>query len=476
MRLIVSLLAAALCITTCLVPAIAYEKVPEATLKIQSMSPEKSVSTWIASESAGSGGLAVNVIYPLKPRYKEGAPLTVVVPGGVESSGLEFSTHSAQSGFAEVRFAFPGGGKQGFASGGVYDFRGPNCQAALRDVLLFASGKGKDIQGKTISELVPEKLDTKSVGIIGWSNGGNTAVITLAKFADQLKFVNWLVFYETPLGSIFYPPALGSAQDLIQNRHYHQGSAATGHVLVDYRKLCWQPTGQRNPGAHKKIGQPEIPGVVFFDENGNKQWDEEIEFALPYSMDAAMNKQIYPPTVTQSLARLKVFPDGWPKTVANVAQSEKYFQDRDGSLYINDLAKQMPNLFVCIFASVLDHLQRQPDHPHISLNYNAWLADKVRFVRLNPDPVYVGTVATMNRGTFVDNKPNASIDASTIEEFLEPEGLIPDYVYVEAAAAELADRKKTNNLAETLTEPLVTYWNGALAPPAQKADTGKLTP
>jgi len=458
-------------------PAIAYEKVPEATLRIPPMVlPEKSVSTWIVSDAAGSEGLAVNVIYPDKPRYKEGAPLAVVVPGGNEKSGLEFSTHAAQSGFAEVRFAFPGGGKPGFASGGVYDYRGPKCHAALRDVLLFAGGKGKDIQGKTISQLVPAKLDTKSVGIIGWSNGGNTAVIALAKFADQLKFVDWLVFYETPLGSIFYPPALGSAQDLIQNRHYHQGSAATGHVLVDYRKLCWQPTGQRNPGAHKKQGQPEIPGVVFFDENGNKQWDEEIEFALPYSVDAAGDKQIYPSVVTQALQRLKVFSDKWPKTLATPGQCEKYFQERDGSLYINELAKQMPNLFVCVFASVLDHLQRQPDHPHICLNYNAWLADKVRFVRLNPDPVYVSKIAAMGAGTFVDNKPNASIDSSTIEEFLEPEGLLPDYVYIEAAAAELADRQRANNVSDSLTEPLVTYSNGAVAPSLEKLDGAKLAP
>src|SRR5262249_38899293 len=152
------------------------------TLKIPPMAPEKSVSTYIPSEAAGSEGLAVNVIYPTKTRYREGAPMAVGVPGGDGGSGLEVFTHAAQSGFAEVRFAFPGGGKPGFMSGGTYDYRGPNCQTALRDVLLFAAGKSKDVEGHTIAQVVPQKMDTANVGVIGWSNGGNTAVITLAKF------------------------------------------------------------------------------------------------------------------------------------------------------------------------------------------------------------------------------------------------------------------------------------------------------
>jgi hypothetical protein len=439
----------------------ALDKIPEPTLKIPPMVPERSVSTYIPSQSAPGQGLAVNVIYPSKPRYKDGAPVAVVVPGGEGASGLEFSTHTAQSGFVEVRFAFPGGGKQGFSSSGIYDYRGTNSQMALRDVLLFAGGKLKDRQERTISSLVPVKIDESNIGVIGWSNGGNLVLVTLSNYMKDLPFLGWLVFYETPLGSMFYPPSLGGAQDLIQNRHYRQGSAATGHCLVDYRKLCFQAAGQKSPGAHKKIGQPEVPGVLFFDENGNKQWDEELEFALPYCGDVGLDKQIYPPQVTEALARLHVFGKTWPRNVATAAESENYFQERDGSLYLNEVSKGMPGLLITVFGSQLDHLQRQPDHPHISLNYNGWLANKQKFVRLNPDPVYVGAAADMNPRNFVDNKPNSSVDASTIDEYLEPEGLIPDYVYIEAAAAELADRKKKGNFQETLSQPIFSYSNGA---------------
>jgi hypothetical protein len=476
-------------LTTCLVslalaaavPAYsaAAADIPAPSLKVPPMVPEKSVSTYVHSESAPGQGLAVNVIYPQKPRYSEGAPVVVVAPTGDAPSGLEFSVHTAQSGFVEVRFAFPGGGKPGFQSSGKYDFRGQRSQEALKDVLLFAAGKLTDSEGRTIDKLVPVKLYHPCVGIIGWSNGGNIAMTTLAKYSEQLSPVGWLVFYETPLGSLFFPPTLGGAQDFTANRHYRLGSAATGMCLVDFRKLCFQPTGQKSPGAHKKAGMPEIDGVLFFDENGNHQWDEEIEFALPYSSLPGLNKQIYPPAVTQALMRLGIFNTnkslpvgialdsrkaGWPDSIANLAWSEKYFQERDGSQYLNDVAKARPDLLVCVYGCRLDHLQRQSDHPHIVLNYNGWLANRMKFVRLNPEPLYVGGVANMNGYNFKDNKPNASIDATEIEDYLEPEGILPHYVYIEAAAAELSDRLKLKNYKETMSAPLVIYANGALPP------------
>jgi len=432
-------------------------ELPKASINKPVLVPEKSISTFIPSETAPGQGLAVNVIYPNKPRYSEGAPVVVVAPGGEAASGLQFSTHAAQSGFAEVRFAFPGGGNPGFASSGIYDNRGLLSQQALRDVLLFAAGKTKDTQGRSISKLLPVPVATKQIGLIGWSNGGNIATITLSKYAPQLSFLQFLVFYESPLGSMFYPPMLGGAQDLFQNRHYRQGSAATGQCLVDYRKIAYQPKGHKSPGSHKKLGQPEIEGIVFFDENANQQWDEEREFALPYCCDVGLEKQIYPPNVTVALKRSGLFKEKWPKNIAGLAESEAYFHERDGSLFLRDVAKAMPNLFVCVIGTQLDHLQRQADHPHIPLNYNVWLTSKVRFVRLNPDPHYVGVISGMNSANFTDNKPNASVDAAEVDAHLEPEGLIPDYVFVQSAIAELADRKRANNVISVLIAPLVNY-------------------
>lgn len=441
--------------------ASAVTDIPPTTLKVPPMVAEESVSTFVPSEAAPGKGLAVNVIYPAKPRYPEGAPVVVVVPGGNGPDGLEFSMHGAQSGFAEVRFAFPGGGTAGFSSGGIFDNRGAQSQQALKDVLQFAGGKIADARGRMIGELVPVKVAAGNLGVVGWDNGGNIALVTLAKFADQLQFVGWAAFYESPLGALFWPPNLGGAQDLVANRHYRQGSSATGKCLVDFRKLAWKAEGTKSPGAHKRAGEPEIEGILFFDENKNQQWEESFEFALSYTTDVGLEKQIYAPQITHALGRLKVFGSKWPKTVATLPESEAYFQERDGSLYIPDVCQKLPGLMVTIFASHLDHGQRQPDHPHIALQYNAWLAQKARWVRLNPEPVYVTQVSGMNARNFVDNKPNSPIDASAMDPHLEPEGLIPDYVFMEAAIAELADRKRSKNMNPTLTNAIVPYANGA---------------
>lgn len=496
--------------------------IPSTSLHSPELLTEKSISTHIPSESAPGQGVAVSLIYPEKPRYKDGAPVVVVVPAGTTSSGLDFSMHAAQAGFVEVRFAFPGGGKTGFQSSGIYDNRGQQSQIALKDVLLFAAGKAHDAQGRTISEIVPVKVYNNQVGVAAWSNGGNTFVVTLAKFAEELPFVRWAAFYETPMGALFFPANLGGPADLNLNPHYREGSAATGKPLVDYRKLAWQKDAQKTPGLHKKYGEPELRGVLFFDENKNGKWEEAFEYAFSYTTDVGLEKQIYPPEITAAAERLHVFdkarppiktkpkpvdpeklkPKGfmarmleskqkksaaqiakeeqlkeeeeaellkkkeehyWPPSVATLAESKAFFDDRDGSLYIKEITEKLPNLAVEIFASRVDHLQRQPDHPHITMQYNAWLSDKVKWVRLNPDPLYVGQMARMNPHNFIKNEPNESVDVSGIDVHLEPEGLLPDYIFMDAAIGELSDRTKANRF-QALTAPIAAYEYGVPPP------------
>lgn len=516
----------------------AFSEIPEASFKAPPMVPERSVSTFIQSEAAQGQGLALNVIYPEKPRFSDGAPVAVLVPGGDGPSGLDFSAHTIQFGFAEVRFSFPGGGRPGFMSGGIYDYRGAECQKALRDVLLFAAGKTTDTQGRHIWDLVPTRLSRTNIGLLAWSTGGNITLTTLANYADKLPFVSWIAFYESPVGSMLYPPNLGSLRDLVINHHYRLGSCATGDCLVDYRRLKFDPAVRRHADEHKKRGEPEIPGVLYFDDNQNGRWDEQAEFAFSYALDVGLDKQIYPPDVTAAMDRLGLFmvwkedygpkkswmdpklrakidaeltlpeikarkkrldeeykvwaaqmklkkspnifisKDGhvirktaeWPKTIATLPESEAYFKERDGSLYIKEVCDQFPNLMVTVYASKIDHMQRQPDHPHTALLYNAFLADKVHWLRLNPDPIYVGTLAAMNQGNFANNKPNMPIDASSILTYLEPEALIPDYLFMDSAIAELADRCKTKSLTESLEAPLVPYSNGAAPPPKPPSD------
>jgi hypothetical protein len=724
---------------------------PEDSIKIPPMVPEESVSIYLPSDSAPGKGLAVNIIYPKTPRYADGAPIVVVAPGGSGPDGLGFEIHAAQVGFVEVRFAFPGGGHGKFTSSGIYDYRGVESQKALRDVLLFAAGKQRDSEGKQISDLLPGKVSRDNIGVVGWSNGGNIALVTMYKYADQLQFINWIAFYESPLGSLFFPPNLGGERDLVRNKHYRPGSCATGDCLVNYTGLAYDPFVVRNPGEHKKKGEAEIPGVLYFDENHNGKWDESIEFAFTYACDVGLDKQIYPPDLAAYLEHSQAFvqrvhvspkrkpvkpeqtglmavigprdptrrpvdplatplrvpsqsvseatdkfayfgstslltappsaknrkyyfrpvppdvaeqirleaggqpvnkkggnrfitndetsaqsgtneehkpskvkspgtadgqndqkgdgegassssttsastseasqisapseatppasgpdmatesdltkpavpsdatgeqtdgqkvtsnpagqtagtesaPSGenskdastsadssdqpakpaapvvqkrpmtkkqmyaytkfhtmhpiasnlppkkpekdlsiykdmiaWPSCIATLKESEAYFEERDGSLYIAKIIEKFPNLLVMVCGTEVDHLQRQVDHPHIALQYNAWLSNKVRWLRLNPDYFYMAAASNMNKGNFKNNPPRSSIDASEIAIYLENEGVTPDYVFMEGAIAELADRKRTKNLRAVLTDVICPYTNPAFPlPPPQK--------
>lgn len=463
----------ALFIVTCCVLQPALADIPADSLKVIPMVNERSVSTFIPSQSAPAGtsagtsaGLAVNIIYPEKIRYPDGAPVVVVVPGGDGPNGLNFCIHAAQVGFIEIRFAFPGGGASTFRSSGKSDYRGKASQAALKDVLLFALGQKKDYQKRSISELIPVKTSSKNVGLVGWSNGGNIALVTMDKYSEELAPIAWAAFYECPLGPLFFPSSLGGTNDLLLNRHYRLGSAATGRCLIDFRKLAYDPTTVRNPGIHKKLGEPDIPGVVYFDENGNKLWDESSEFAFNYCLDRGVKKQIYPPEITSALERHNVFATGWPGTLAEPKDSEAYFQERDGSACIPSICSKYPQLLVTVYGSHIDHLQRQPDHPHIVLQYNAWLDNGVHWVRLNPEPIYLSQIANMGTRNFVSNKPNDPIDATAIADHLEQEGMLKEYVFIDATIAELADRKRTGNLSSPLEQVLVTYSNGLSVPSA----------
>ncbi|MBC7998017.1 MAG: hypothetical protein IAF58_08750 [Leptolyngbya sp.] len=541
MRKISTALALTLCLLTSTLQAVtlsvqAKAGLPEAVLRKPVPVIEDSVSTYVPSSVAPGNGLAINIIFPEKPRYKKGAPIVVTVTGN-EQTSLSTTLHVANCGFAEVRFAYPGCGAKQFHSDGIFDNFGNSSSTALKDILLFLRGETTDYKGRKVNELIPITLDQSVIGLLGWDTGANTAIITLAKHPDKLSFVSFLAFYEGAVGSMFLPPNLGTIKDLNLNKNYRQGSAATGKILVDYRKLMFAQGARRHPGVAKKRGEAELKGVLYFDENGNKEWDEAAEYAFSYATEVGLDKQIYAPPITEALIRHKVFlkslppemkkpgdskdvpktesknfaqklfskdsgektktdvkdggnKDGgtkndatksnsggssntltkteakvktkaeilrWPNTVATLADSEAYYAERDGSLYIKKVCEAYPKLLVGLFGAKVAHVQRQPDHPHIALLYNAFLEHKPRWMRLNPEPIYTASICRMNVNNFSANAPNSAIDATLIVDHLAPLGLVPEYAWLDALVAELGDRAKSGNLKTPLALMLSDY-------------------
>lgn len=523
--------------------AAASQEIPGESFKTLPMVQERSVSTYVPSDVAPDGGLAVTLSYPTMTRYEEGAPVVVLVPGDGKASGLRFTTHAVQAGFVEVKFAFPGGGLKKFHSGGSWDNRGKDCQRALADVLLYAAGKKKDYKNRSIQDIVPRKVNVANLGLVGWHDGFNISIITLCKFHPELKVVKWLASFESPVGALMLPSNLGTTRELNLNQHYKQGSAATGKILIDYEKMAWLNEGFRNRALRRKQKLNTPQGVLFFDDNDNGKFDETVEFPLNYGVMPGVEKQYYAPEITVAMktngvfyqwvpketpeeknARLKrealekrsvktsrapwsrltrggaekdkksaeplpkksgaepesdepkkpvklkvgdekddmIVKEVWPDNVAKLKESEAYYQERDGALYIDKLGELYPDLLVTIFGSRIDHYEQQVDHPHIALTYNLFLGSKIKWVRLNPARVYVGFTADMNPENFVNNKIKAPIEASNIKAYLEPEGYITDAMYMRAVISELADRTKHKDLSCPLDGVLENYLNEAL--------------
>ena len=106
----------------------------------------------IPSAAAGSEGIWVRIAAPARPRYTQGAPVVIHVPGGLGPGGVgSLQTRLGDFGFIDIAFLFPGGESvppvegRPLRSGGTYDFRGPASVRALADVILFATGRIRSV-------------------------------------------------------------------------------------------------------------------------------------------------------------------------------------------------------------------------------------------------------------------------------------------------------------------------------------------
>ncbi len=147
----------------------------------------------------------------------------------------------------------------------------------------------------------------------------------------------------------------------------------------------------------------------------------------------------------------------WPNTIALPQVADAYFESRDGALHIKEVCEGYPDLLIGLFGARVAKTQRQADHPHIALLYNKFLDCKPKWLRLNPEPIYISTICKMNVNNFQANEPGCAIDAANIVEHLAPLGLVPEYAYMDALVAELSDRAKSGNLKHPLAAMLSDY-------------------
>jgi len=395
----------------------------------------------------GSEGLYCEIYPPPVPRYAEGAPVVVHVPGGWEARGSTSpESPLISAGFIQILFNFPGGGAGTKKSGGEYDDRGENCIRALRDIALFAMGKKADKNGKVLGDLTGDIAPLYSnVGLCGWSNGGNATITAAGAFVHDLAGLAWIVNWESPVGDGMPNVEAGRNDQL--NPAYDPNTGTW-----DFSRLAFSDT------LTVSAKTPDVKGGFYFDMNGNGSYDA-ADFrpeAYVYVFKAGTVKAYYSVRLRTEAENRGLVPPSAPTTLATVEETQAFWNYRNGENWIEAAIAGNANLLFMVTASEEDHVQGAQDHPHVLIQYEAFRAAGARFVRLNPDRAYVEAVGDSSYPKAADNPAFIQYDHLSIRNALEPEGAdkVPDEIFTAAGVVELADRTQANNLSAQLDSVL----------------------
>lgn len=380
--------------------------------------------------------------------------MVIFVPGGVNMGGTQGRPEFAGLGFVEIRFAFPGGGRDEDASGGVYDFRGPNCLRALADVIRFAMGKIPDQQGRKIQDLVGNiKVLAQNVGLNGSSHGGNACGMVMATHGEEFPELAFYASMESPYGEGNVNIELGGRDQGVNPAYNPQ----TG--VLDLSKLAWSADLPPGPPRRWQGEGTGLRGALFFDLNGDGLYVETGDYpANAFVQDLGQGAKVwYTPRLIREAEARKLFGKARPAHVPSLAESTEYWRWRDAAGSIGTAVKNCPNVAVIVYANQRDHVQTAPDHPHILVQVEGFRQAGAKFVRLNADRAYVERVVAAGAPPFLkqqtlafpDNEAGIPWDRSNIRNGLEPAEL-PMQLFMQAAVCELADRVQGGNWAKNL--------------------------
>ena len=436
-------------------------KIPFAGQRPELFERIRNILTHIPSTAGGKEGIAVRVLVPQTPRYKDGAPVAIHVAGGVQAGAAAGRPEFVELGFLEVFFAFPGGGQGEERSGGSYDFRGPHCIRALADIIRFATGRVADKQGRNIDQLAQDiTVIKKNCGIIGYSHGGNACGLAMALFGQEFPDLAFYASMESPYGEGAANVELGGLETGV-NPAYNPVTE-----VLNLSTLAWSPELAPGLAGRKMPAATKLQGALFFDLNGDTRFSPNEDFpANCFIGDVGGGiKAWYSPRLLAEAKRRSLFGPRRPEHIPTLAESQEFWRYRDAADSIAEAIRKCTNVAVIIYAGQHDHVQAAPDHPHILTQVEGFRKAGARFVRLNPDRAYVERLLAdgqprqvgVNRfgKPFCDNDASSPYNRDNIRDHLEPEGP-PITLFMQAAVCELADRVQSKNWSKNL--PAVLY-------------------
>jgi hypothetical protein len=324
----------------------------------------------------------------------------------------------------------------------------------VADVVSFATGNIRSLEGKLIKDYGGTvKALTGNVGIIGWSAGGNFAVLAMARHGAQFPGLRWFGSWESPILSTVD----GGWGSIFQANPFYD--PATGRI--EFERLRYSPEMPLWPWPPLRVAvQPDWPhGGLYLDGDANSTFNKNADYAFWVQVDVGPPvKAFYTAQVTREARDRKVFGDSWPPHIATFEEVENRAVDEDALRQIPAAVKNFPRLAIMVFHSEKGHMTVAADHPHALAHVNGWLDAHARWVRFNPDLHYVEWAMGKKPSRAVQYPAGRKLDRGAIRNLVEPEaedGGPTDREGMIAVACELADRTKYSNWSRVLNRVLL---------------------
>lgn len=368
--------------------------------------PGSTVVTTVPSRY--SGDIAVEITVPGTPRYAAGAGIVVEVSTFfTNADDFENGINAASGGLIHLSYLWPGKeNASGVASGGTFDYGGPNSIRALKDVIRFAGGLIPDSNGHYLRDISAVNPLTDNLGLYTFSHPGIAAVNVLASYGRQMK-VAYFVGRENPTVDTLSAVEIGhwddSSGQAVYNPMYVYPDCYFADVIkIDYSSICWDP-------EYRESGSS-FTGRPYFDLNGNGIRDSG-DYVLGPKIPQMFGKRVYSRALTQALLKNGAIARyAWPEDLATPEEADYLWASRESVGRFDDIGTLLPDLKVMLVFADYDHVQPSVDKPHIHQAYKGFRQQAGLWTRLNPDKSYLEDLCETTTIGFHEHPANAEPD------------------------------------------------------------------
>ncbi len=423
------------------------------------------------------GYVTAGVYAPDVPRYFDGAPIVLDLPGGQSFGTTQPDTGFVNRGVIYATLILPGRAEGPDTTTGTWDARGLASYDAIAAVMAYLGGDITDIAGGRMEDSLSCPVNHDVVGMLGSSNGGNLAVGTLALRGNRFSKCCYLVTYESPTNDQIVFFDLGGKRrdedhlcDGADLWDFTDDDAKNASVLgydpveipIDYSDLAWDTTWV-DTFSISGGGQMVFRGRAFLDHthdgiitrnalgkldlNNDCTYDTLEDFYFEALAAAPPEtgwrlKLFYTFPVTRELWRRNIIDTlNWPESLATPGEARQFWRMRTAVFWYDSIPRHFPDLKVLLIATQKDHAQVSSDYPNIRQAYDGFSRQGF-WVKINPDSLWVREVLPGYGASYPQNPPNwaPAVWESLYYHSVPEVGDFPDRSICIASVLEMCDR------------------------------------